>query len=75
MVAVILNMRGLMGKGANVWWLREFHMLMAIGVAVGCGVSLYYVSDRMFFKNIIASFMVLDVIVGVLVSIMKKPFL
>lgn len=74
-LGVVLNVRSLMRKGENVWWMREFHMLMAIGIAVGCGVSLYYGDDRSLFKNVIVGLMVMDVAVGVLVSIVKKPFL
>jgi len=74
-MGIIMNMRAMM-RNEKVWWLREFHLLIAIGVAITAGMSLYYGGiDRAVFRNVLVGLLVTDVAAGVLTSLVRKPFL
>lgn len=73
LVGIMMNIKGLM-SGKKVWWSREFHLLIAISVLVTVGISVVYVGDRSLFKKVLGMLMLLDVSVGVIISLMVRPF-
>lgn len=74
-ISVIMNMRSLMNRSSKVWWIREFHLYIGVvSVFVICGALLGTDNGREVLSKVLGGILTVDVLVGVGVSLSKKPF-